>query len=163
MNSARAADTWKTRRPPGAVVSSASWSDWKPMPPLAQAGDDGDQVLDRAAQPAEGGHHQGVAGPEVVEALPQFLALRVLARLLVGEDACAASRVQGRDLPIDGDFVYVVYRNGKPKTDAYGRPMGETGQGEHSQAQHDADRMYFPWPTTSARTPKPWSTSSTAQ
>jgi len=49
-----------------------------------------------------------------------------------------------RALSDNAHFVYVVYRSGKPKTDATGRPMGETGQGEHSQAQYDSDRMYFP-------------------
>ncbi len=31
-NSARAANTWNTRRPPGVVVSIASWTDLKPTP-----------------------------------------------------------------------------------------------------------------------------------
>src|SRR5213076_3257462 len=46
-----------------------------------------------------------------------------------------------RALSDEGGFVYVVYRSNKSKSDATGRPMGETGQGEHSQAQYDADRM----------------------
>ncbi|MGW2426771.1 recombinase family protein [Streptomyces sp. NPDC001709] len=49
-----------------------------------------------------------------------------------------------RALSDDGDFAYVVYRSGKPKTRPDGSTMGETGQGEHSPAQYDADRQLFP-------------------
>jgi len=49
-----------------------------------------------------------------------------------------------RALSADGDFAYVVYRSSRPKTDHTGRPIGETGKGEHSRAQYDADRMLFP-------------------
>ncbi|MBO4257162.1 recombinase family protein [Streptomyces griseorubiginosus] len=49
-----------------------------------------------------------------------------------------------RALSDDSDFAYVVYRSGKPKARADGTPMGETGQGEQSTAQYDADRQFFP-------------------
>ncbi|GAA3080347.1 hypothetical protein GCM10020000_77750 [Streptomyces olivoverticillatus] len=49
-----------------------------------------------------------------------------------------------RALSDDGDFAYVVYRSGKAKTDSDSRPYDETGQGDLSKAQYDADRMYWP-------------------
>ncbi|MEU8548111.1 hypothetical protein AB0C81_14120 [Streptomyces roseoverticillatus] len=49
-----------------------------------------------------------------------------------------------RALTDEGDFVYVVYRSGKTKTDSDGPHYDETGQGDRSKAQYDADRMYWP-------------------
>jgi hypothetical protein len=49
-----------------------------------------------------------------------------------------------RALTDEGAFAYVVYRSGKTKTDSDGRHYDETGQGDRSKAQYDADRMYWP-------------------
>ncbi|WP_323178732.1 helix-turn-helix domain-containing protein [Streptomyces sp. NBC_01381] len=49
-----------------------------------------------------------------------------------------------RALTDEGDFVYVVYRSGKTKTDADGRTYDETGQGDLSKEQFDADSKYWP-------------------
>lgn len=68
---------------------------------LAQAGHDRDEVLDRATEPVEGGHDEGVAGPGVVEGLPQLLALGVLAGLLVGEDPGAPGLGERADLAVE--------------------------------------------------------------
>lgn len=62
---------------------------------LAQPGHDGDEVLQGAAQPVQRGHHEGVAGAQVVQRFPQLLALGGLAGLLVGEDAETARRGEG--------------------------------------------------------------------
>jgi len=71
MNSARAANTWNTSRPPG-------W--WCPGTraarrtgtAAAQVADDRAQVLQAAAEPVQGGHHEGVARGEKVQARGQL-------------------------------------------------------------------------------------------
>jgi hypothetical protein len=68
---------------------------------LAQAGDDGDEALDRAAEPVEGGDDEGVTGPEVVERGPQLLAFGVLAGLLVGVDPRAAGGLERGELAVE--------------------------------------------------------------
>ncbi|MEU9247505.1 recombinase family protein [Streptomyces sp. NPDC048385] len=49
-----------------------------------------------------------------------------------------------RALTDEGDFAYVVYRSGKTKTDSDGRRYDETGEGDYSKAQYDADRRFWP-------------------
>ena len=70
-------------------------------PALAQAGDQGDEVLEGAARAVQRGHAQGVAGAQVVQGLPQLLALGVLAGLFAGEDADAAGFGEGVDLTVE--------------------------------------------------------------
>jgi hypothetical protein len=53
MNSARAAKTWKTRRPAGGGGVEVLVQGAEPDAVFAQARDDGDQVLQRAAEPVE--------------------------------------------------------------------------------------------------------------
>jgi hypothetical protein len=86
MNSARAAKTWKTSRPPGVVVSRFSCSEVKPIPALAQFGDHVDEVLEAAAVAVQARDDEGVAGVEEGVARLQLGAERVLAGLLVRED-----------------------------------------------------------------------------
>ena len=94
MNSASAAKTWKTSRPPGVVVSRASCRLLKPTPcrrsvPTIGSGRPG------TGKPVQARHDQGVAGPQVVQAGGQLGPVGVLARQLVGEDAEAARLGQG--------------------------------------------------------------------
>ena len=67
----------------------------------AKPGHDRDEVLQGAAEPIQRRHHQGVTGAEVVEALGEFLALDVLAGLLVGEDLLASGLAQGEQLAVE--------------------------------------------------------------
>jgi hypothetical protein len=64
MNSARAAKTWKTSRPPGVVAHLAQGPE--PGAAAAQPGHDGDQVLQGPGQPVQARDDEGVAGAEVV-------------------------------------------------------------------------------------------------
>lgn len=101
MNSARAAKTWKTIRPPGVVVSSASCSEVNPMPRLRTPDTIANEILDRAAEPVQRRNDERVPLAQEVEDLPQFLALGVLARLLVGEDPDASRFGECVDLPVE--------------------------------------------------------------
>jgi len=58
-----------------------------------QRADDADQVGQRPGQPLQARHHQGVAGPQVVQASGQLGPVGVLARQLVGEDEGSGTRV----------------------------------------------------------------------
>jgi hypothetical protein len=71
MNSAKAANTWKTSRPPGVVVSSCSCRDRNLTLWRRQVGHDRDQVLQGATEPGQLGDHKGVAFEEVFESLGQ--------------------------------------------------------------------------------------------
>ncbi len=68
---------------------------------LTEFGDDRNQVLQGAAEPIQRGHDEGVAGPEVVEALRQFFAFDVLAGLLVREDLLASGLAQCMQLAVE--------------------------------------------------------------
>ncbi|TMR88243.1 hypothetical protein EJK15_67350 [Nonomuraea basaltis] len=85
----------------------------EPDAALAQAGDDRDQVLKGPAEPVQGRDDQGVAGTQVVQCLPEFLALHVLAGLLVGKDPDTADRGEGQGLPVQvlGLAVTIVKRS----------------------------------------------------
>ena len=61
----------------------------------AERADDLDQVGQGPGQPVEARDHQGVAGPQVVQAGRQLGTVGVLARQLVGEDTDAADLGQG--------------------------------------------------------------------
>ena len=95
MNSASAAKTWKTSRPPGVVVSRASCRLLNPTPRRRSVPTICDQVGQRPGQPVQARHDQGVAGPQVVQAGRQLGPVGVLARQLVGEHAEAARLGQG--------------------------------------------------------------------
>src|SRR5215470_12005095 len=99
MNSARAAKTWKTSRPPVVVVSSASCRD-RDGAAAAQPGHDGDQALQGPGQPVQARDDEGVAGAEVVWARGELGTADGLARLLVGADPDAAGLDQGAGLPV---------------------------------------------------------------
>ena len=58
MNSASAAKTWNTSRPPGGRGIQGLVQQGEPGPAAAQVRDGGDQVLQRAGEPVQGGHHQ---------------------------------------------------------------------------------------------------------
>jgi hypothetical protein len=107
-NSARAANTWKTSRPPEVVVSSCSspaarrgW--WcravragaEPDLAAAQIGHDGDQVLQGAAKSGQLGDHQDVTFEQLIKSLGQSGAGGVFSGELVTVDAFAADRGQG--------------------------------------------------------------------
>jgi hypothetical protein len=95
MNSASAANTWKTSRPPGVVVSRASCRLLNPTPRRRSVPTIGDQVGQRPGQPVQARHDQGVTGPQVVQAGGQLGPVGTLARQLVGEYAEAARLGQG--------------------------------------------------------------------
>ena len=101
MNSASAAKTWKTSRPPGVVVSSTLVQALEADTLPAQRADDLDQVGQGPGQPVQARHGQGVAGPQVVQAGRQLGPVGVLARELVGEDAEAARPGQGVLLAVE--------------------------------------------------------------
>src|SRR6266566_630880 len=68
MNSARAAKTWKfAGRRGGGVEGLVQGGEADAAP--AQAGHDGDEVLDGAAEAVQGGHGEGVAGAQVVHGI----------------------------------------------------------------------------------------------
>jgi hypothetical protein len=67
----------------------------------AQRSNDLDQVCQGPRQPVQAGHHQGVAGPQVIQAGRQLGPVGVLAGQLVGEDAEAARLGQGVLLPVE--------------------------------------------------------------
>lgn len=52
---------------------------------LAQADDDGNEVLEGPAEPVQRRDDQDVAGPQIVQGLPEFFAVGGLAGLLAGE------------------------------------------------------------------------------
>jgi hypothetical protein len=64
-------------------------------------GHDGDEVLDGAAEPVERRDDESVTGTQVVEDLPEFFALGVLAGLLVREDPAASGIGEHADLPVE--------------------------------------------------------------
>jgi hypothetical protein len=63
--------------PAGVVVSSASWSEVKPMPRLRRPETIAMRSPDGAAEPVQRRDDEGVAFAEKVEGLPQLLALGV--------------------------------------------------------------------------------------
>jgi hypothetical protein len=74
-----------------------------PEPDLAatQVGDDGDQVLQGAAESGQLGDYEGVALEQMIESLGQSGTVGVLAGELVLVDAFAADRGQGVDLAVE--------------------------------------------------------------
>jgi hypothetical protein len=99
MNSASAAKTWKTSRPPGVVVSRASCRLLNPTPRRRSV----PTMAIRSASDwdSRSRHDQGVAGPQVVQAGGQLGPVGVLARRLVGEHAEAARLGQGVLLAVE--------------------------------------------------------------
>jgi len=100
MNSASAANTWKTSRPPGVVVSSVVQ---RPEPGIAaaQVRHGRDEVLQRLAEPVQPGDDQGVAGAQVVQASRQLGPGGVLARQFVSEYPQASRVGEGPDLGVE--------------------------------------------------------------
>lgn len=92
INSAKAAKTWKTRRPPGGGGVELLVQGGEPDLAGAQVGDHGHQVLEGTAVAVQGGHDQGVAGVEEGVARLQLGALVGAPGLGVGEDAAASGR-----------------------------------------------------------------------
>ena len=72
----------------------------EPDTPPAQRAHDGDQIGQLPGQPVHARHHQGVAGPQVVQAGRQLRPAGILARQLVDEHAQAARRGQGVPLAV---------------------------------------------------------------
>jgi hypothetical protein len=101
MNSARAAKTWKTSRPPGVVLSRASCRLLKPTPCRRSVVTMAIRFGQRPGQPVQARHDQGVAGPQVVQAGGQLGPVGVFAGQLVGEHAQAARFGQGVLLPVE--------------------------------------------------------------
>ena len=73
----------------------------EPHPAAAQVRDGGDQVLQRAGEPVQGGHHEGVARLHELQRGAQLAPVGVLAGLLVGEDTPAPGRGERVDLPVE--------------------------------------------------------------
>ena len=96
MNSARAAKTWKTSRPPGVVVSRFSCSEVNPMSRRRRSADGGDQVLQGPAEPVEATARRGCRRRRGTPGTRSARAGRCLAGLLLGEDAPAAGRASAR-------------------------------------------------------------------
>jgi len=65
----------------------------EPDAAAAQVRDGGDQVLQRAGEPVQGGHDEGVAGLQELQRGAQLGPVGVLAGLLVGEDPAAPGPV----------------------------------------------------------------------
>jgi hypothetical protein len=72
----------------------------KADPALSQAGDGVDQVPQRPAQPVKLPHHEGVAGPELVQELLEDRTVAAGAAGGLGEHPVAAGRVEGVDLEL---------------------------------------------------------------
>jgi hypothetical protein len=68
MNSASAAKTWKTSRPPGGGGVEGLVQAPEADASAAQRADDLDQVGQGAGEPVQARHDQGVAGAQVVQA-----------------------------------------------------------------------------------------------
>ena len=100
MNSASAAKTWKTSRPPGVVVSRASCSERNPTPRRRSVRDDGDQVVQRAGEPVQARARPGCRPAAGSPGRPQLGPVGVLAGLLVGEHPQAARLGQGVQLAV---------------------------------------------------------------
>ncbi len=98
MNSARAAKTWKTSRPPGGGGVEVLVQRGEANDALAQCGDHVDEVLEAAAVAVERGDDQRVAGGEEGVARLQLRAQVGLAGLLVREDLPASGGGEGVDL-----------------------------------------------------------------
>ncbi len=87
--------------PPLLVVSMLSVMLLNPTPPLLQQGDDLQQVLQRAPQPVQPPHDEGVAGPKEGERLVQPRPLRPGAADRVGEQAPAAGLLERVALQVE--------------------------------------------------------------
>jgi hypothetical protein len=73
----------------------------KPDLAAAQVGDDGDQVLQGAAESGQLGDYEGAAFEQLIESLGQSWAVGVFSGELVMVDAFAADCGQGGDLAVE--------------------------------------------------------------
>ncbi len=100
-NWASAEKTWKTRRPPGVVVSIPSWRERKPIPRLLQLPHQVDQVPHRPAQPVQSPHDESVPAPQVIDSLRELWPLFQGARRRVGPPPLAARSLQRVQLQVE--------------------------------------------------------------
>jgi hypothetical protein len=84
-----APNTWKMSRPPDVVVSMASVSERKPTPPRFQCPYGFDQMRQRAPEPIEPPHDQGISFPHIGQGRRQAGPVGLRARNGVLEDLVA--------------------------------------------------------------------------
>lgn len=103
----------------------------------AQVPHGGDQVLQRAGEPVQGGHHESVPGLHELQRGAQLGPVSVPAGLLVGEDPPAPGRGERVDLPVE-----LLPARGHPRVaDPDAGQLSRLGAGRHRRSGGVLDRL----------------------